>query len=76
MMHALLCIFLWCKWDEKLDECCYMVTCGTNHYIGSTKYGRKFMESNLHLPVPFLSDVQNSTYVSVVFMLASYVCSS
>ena len=53
-----------------------MVTCGTNHYVGGAKYGREFMQSNLHLPVPFLSDVQNSTYVSIVFMLASYVRSS
>lgn len=37
-----------------------MVTHGPNHYVGGTQYGRDFLEDNLHLPVLFLSDVQNS----------------
>ena len=46
-----------------------MVTHGPNHYVGGTQYGRDFLEDNLHLPVLFLSDVQNSklqcTYIVV-----------
>lgn len=37
-----------------------MVTHGANHYVGGTQYGRDFLENNLHLPILFLSDVQNS----------------
>ena len=58
-MHVL--TFEQCEWAEKLDiQCCFMVTHGPNHYVGGIQYGRDFLEDNLHLPVLFLSDVQNS----------------
>ena len=65
-----------CEWAEKFDvHVVYIILCNEkNHYVGGTKSGREFLDTNPHLAASFLISTKPGVCYIHVVRVKHYGC--